>query len=186
MEPGFDSFEDFLRTALAHYFRRRGASKLLQLALLFAAKEAWGVALGHAIDPETGKRVLKGVGGAAAVGLLLRIVLGGPLGMLLAGVSVASLGAVYVKEGAQLGDEVVRVRGVVHEFRGRYAEVDDQARGAGLDRDTRELMMEGLLFRFLVALEQSEHVASNGPDEPEQGGFLAHVAAREAAESRED
>ena len=184
MEPGFDTFPDFLRSALTRYFRARGSSKLVLLALLFASREAWGVALGHAVDPETGKRVLKGVGGAAAVALLLRVLLGGPLGLLLGGISVASLVAVYVKEGAKVGDEVVRVRAVVTDFRTRFAELDETCQRSDMPGDQRELMMEGLMSRFLVALD--EKVESPAPRAESVNEFAAHVAARHAEESGED
>ncbi len=183
MEPGFDTFADFLRSALRRYFRARGSSKLVLLALLFASKEAWGVALGHAVDPETGKRVLKGVGGAAAVALLLRVLLGGPLGLLLAGISVASLVAVYVKEGAQVGDEVVRVRAVVQDFQARYDELDANCKRDETPAEQRELMMEGLLSRFLVALDEKAPKAEHAPEPASD--FAAHVARRQAEESDE-
>jgi len=176
MEPGFDTFEDFLRSALGRYFRARGSSKVVLLALLFSSKEAWGVALGHAVDPETGKRVLKGVGGAAAVALLLRVVLGGPLGILLAGISVASLVTVYMKEGAKVGDEVVRVRAVVIDFRDRYAELDESCTLGAMDADQRQLMMEGLMSRFLVALDEPAPAPAAEATPPSE--FAAHVAAR--------
>lgn len=184
MESAFDTFEDFLRSALGRYFRARGSSKVVLLALLFASKEAWGVALGRAVDPETGKRVLKGVGGAAAVALLLRVVLGGPLGILLAGISVASLVTVYVKEGAQLGGEITRVRAIVVDFRGRYGELSASCKKGGRQGEQRELMMEGLMSRFLVALDEPAPKPEAKATAPSD--FAAHIAKRQADEADQD
>ena len=179
--PPHESYDAFLQHALRRYWDRKGSSKVTFVALLLATKQAWAVAWNKGMSAEAGKRALTGLGSAAAVAMLLRIFIGGPLGILLAGASAASLLAVYGKNTASIGKKVVRYREVVSDYGDRYAELKQELAGATEAR--RDLMVDGLMSRFLDELdaETQEPEAEAGVD----SGFAAHVARRKAEQEPE-
>ena len=174
--PAHESYDAFLQHALRRYWDRRGSSKVTFLALLLATRQAWAVAWDKGVSAESGKKALTGIGGAAAVAVLLRVFVGGPLGILLAGVSVASLLAVYGKNTASIGKKVVRYRAMVEEYEARYAQLEAELEDASESR--RDLMVEGLMSRFLDELDTEPEEEER--TEKETGGFAAHIAREEA------
>lgn len=187
--PDFETYEDFLKAAIHAYWTSGKADKVTLLGLLLATRETWGVALDKTLDPKTGKKALTGAAGAAAVAVLIRAFLGGPLGLLLAGASVASLVGVYVKNHDRIWAKVGRMRGIIDEFEARFDELSLDARESSVRKDQRGLMMEGLMGRFLVALDTEPPPEAEKPpvvDEldpvPRRGSFAAHVADKESPE----
>lgn len=180
--PAHESYDAFLQHALRRYWDRKGSSKVTFLALLLATRQAWAVAWDKGVSAESGKKALTGIGGAAAVAVLLRIFIGGPLGILLAGASVASLLAVYGKNTASIGKKVVRYRAMVDEYEERYAELKAEVADASESR--RDLMMDGLMSRLLDELD-TEPEEEEKPAKKESSGFAEHVA-REEAKDDED
>jgi hypothetical protein len=174
-ETSFDSYQDFLRTAVRRYWDRKGSSKVTFLALMFATRQAWGVAAERGFSAETGKKALTGAAGVAAATVLIRIFLGGPIGLLLAGASAVSLIAVYGKNQEAIWKKVLRFRAVIDDYGDRY---DGIAKRDGSD-DDRELMMEGLLGRFLDELDR---IPEDDDVEPEpidtRGTFAEHVSRK--------
>lgn len=183
LPPAHESYDAFLQHALRRYWDRKGSSKVTFLALLLATKQAWAVAWDKGVSAEAGKRALTGIGGAAAVAVLLRIFIGGPLGILLAGASVASLLAVYGKNTASIGKKVVRYREMVDEYEDRYAELKAELGDASESR--RDLMVDGLMSRFLDELD-TEPEADGKPEAKASSGFADHVARQEAKDDDED
>jgi hypothetical protein len=181
--PAHESYDAFLQHALRRYWDRKGSSKVTFLALLLATRQAWAVAWDRGVSAESGKRALTGIGGAAAVAVLLRIFIGGPLGIILAGASVASLLAVYGKNTASIGRKVVRYREMVDEYEEHYAELKAEVQGASESR--RDLMLDGLMSRFLDELD-AEPEAEEAPAPKESSGFAEHVAKREADDAHDD
>lgn len=176
-EASFDSYQDFLRTAVRRYWDRKGSSKITFLALMFATRQAWGVAAERGLSAETGKKALTGAAGVAAAGVLIRLFLGGPLGLLLAGASAISLLAIYGKNQEAIWKKVLRFRAIVDDFETRY---DGIAKREG-SADDRELMMEGLLGRFLDELDRvpDETEDAEPEEEPDtRGSFAEHVSRR--------
>lgn len=175
--PAHESYDAFLQHALRRYWDRKGSSKVTFLALLLATRQAWAVAWDKGVSAEAGKRALTGIGGAAAVAVALRIFIGGPLGILLAGASVASLLAVYGKNTASIGRKVIRYREMVDEYEERYDELKAEIAGASESR--RELMVDGLMSRFLDELDTEPEVEEAEAPKA-SSGFAEHVARREA------
>src|SRR5690242_5236931 len=91
-----DTYDGFLKAAIKQYWDK-GGSRINFLALLLASREAWEVAWDEAKAPGTGKKLLTGAAGAAAIVVLLRLFVGGPIGIILTGASIASLGALYAR-----------------------------------------------------------------------------------------
>lgn len=154
----YQNYPGFLKSAIKRFWSSDRSSKLDLLALLLATREAWEVAWDGATSPQGGRSLLKGAAGAAAVTVLLRTVLGGPIGLLLTGVSVASLGALYVKHNEKVWMHVELYKKLVDEFRPAYDELQYEFKEGGLRESQRDLMIDGLMSRFMDRLEAIPHV----------------------------
>ncbi len=184
-DSAYDSYEGFLRAAIKGYWETKGASKATFIALLLATREAWAVAWGKTTSAEAGKKMLTGAAGAAAVAVLLRTFVGGPIGLLLTGASVASLVAVYVRNHERIWERVEIIRRMVDAYRGQYETVHRDRSNGTLTDDQRDLMIDGLMGRFLLDLDR-DPAEDGGPAEhrdpagssPRRGTFSEHVHQR--------
>ncbi len=158
------SYDDFLKTAIRKYWDS-GADRANFIALLLASREAWEVAWEDARNPQTGKKLLTGAAGAAAVIVVLRVLLGGPIGLLLTGASIASLGALYVKNHKRIWAQQGRYKALIDEYRGKHLSVRTKFVDGGLDADERDLMIDGLLRRFLEELDAEPELEDDDRDE---------------------
>jgi len=181
----YESYEGFLKAAIRTYWENGAKSKVNFLALLFASKEAWQVAWGKVASPGAGKKILTGAAGAAALTLLLRTVVGGPIGILLTGASIASLVAIYVKNHTRIWLKVDRYKIVIDEYKTAYEEIRSDWVEGGLKDSQRDLMVDGLLSRFLVELDSYEPGEDDeDEDDDEKNSFSAHAERKRAEEER--
>lgn len=185
--PDYDDYQGFLRTAIQRQWERPGGSRVTFLALLLATRQAWAVAIDKTFDLDTGRKALTGAAGAAAVAILVRAFLGGPLGLLLTGASAVSLIAVYGKNQKSIWRKVGHIRGVVDDFEERFDQLQAKIESGDFGDEERTLMIDGLLGRFLDELEnvpEPEPEEDEEPDTPasEGGSFAAHVAKQRADE----
>lgn len=167
-EQDYDSYEGFLRAAIRAYWESGSASRVNFLALLLACRETWQVAWTRAATSPG--RILTGAAGAAAIAVLLRTFLGGPIGILLGGASVASLVAVYVKNHERIWRQVARYRGLIEDYRGRFEQVRGDYIDEKVDRQQRDLMLDGLMSRFLSALDEEPPAEHEGEGEGKAEG----------------
>ncbi len=179
-ERAYESYEGFLRESIKTYWETQRGKRVNFLALLFACQSAWGAAWDEIRDPAMAKRVLTGVGGAAAVALILRIVLGGPIGLLITGASLASLVALYVRRNRQIIAKVSGYREIIAEYRPRYEGVQSDYDEDKIDDKQRRLMIDGLMIRFLDALDDYEPPKDEAEDD--RSSFQRHVDAKRDAE----
>ena len=184
-EDPFADYHSFLRSAIQRYWDRKGSSKITFLALMFASRHAWPIAVKKGFSAESGKKALTGAAGVAAATMLIRTFLGGPLGLLLAGASAVSLIAVYGKNQEAIWKKVVRFRGLIDDFEPHYDAIEEQTERGDLNADQRNLMLEGLMARFLDQLDEippSEAELEDQNEEDQSTGFAAHVARQEENE----
>jgi hypothetical protein len=191
----YESYDGFLRESIRTYWESKRGKRINFLALLFACKEAWGAAWDEAKDPGMAKKVLTGAAGAAAVAVVLRLLLGGPLGLVLTAASIASLVALYVKNHKKIMARVGHFRAVIEDYRPKYEKL---ATDEGVGGDHRELMIEGLMSRFLDELdayqpedEEDEEYEDDEYEDEEEGeapsAFARHVESkREGDKSHDD
>ena len=175
----FESYQSFLKTSMQRYWDRKGSSKVTFLALMLATRQAWGVAASKGLSLESGKKALTGAAGLAAGAMLIRIFLGGPLGLLLAGASAISLIAVYGKNQEAIWKKVLRFRGLIDDYEGHYTHVSPQK----ATEMQRELLLEGLMRRLLAALDtipedEEEDELIEEVSEEEARSFAAHIAKK--------
>ncbi len=181
----YESYEGFLRAAIRTYWENGARSKVNFLALLLASKEAWSVAWSRATGPGAGKKILTGAAGATALALLLRAVVGGPIGIILTGASIASLVAIYVKNHERIWAKVKRYGELIDEYRTGWERNQSDWSEGGLTDIQHELVVDGLMSRFLVSLDEYEPDDEEDAEdeEDEQEGFAAH-AERKRDEER--
>ncbi len=148
----YDTYDGFLKTAIKKYWDQ-GADRVNFIALLLASREAWSVAWDGVRAPGTSKKILTGAAGATAVVVILRMLLGGPIGLILTGASVASLGALYARNHKRIWAQQERYKTLINQYRVKHQQVRTKFVDGGLDADERDLMVDGLLRRFLEELD---------------------------------
>ena len=148
-------YEAFLQHCIERFWQSELSTKLDLIALLLAGREAWRVALDSAA--QNSASILKGAAGIAGVTVVLRSVLSGPIGLVLAGVSVGSLGALYAKHYERIWNQVDLYKKLVDEYRPKYATVVGEEDGVSFSEEQRDLMLEGLASRFVQRLESLPH-----------------------------
>ena len=144
----YGSYDGFLKNAIERHWSER-RSRVHFVSLLLASREAWQVAWGGITAPGTGRNVLTGAGGAAAIYVLLRIFVGGPIGLVLTGISIASLVAVYTQNHTRIWSQQERYRKLIGDYRVKYDRIRADFIEGTIPEDQRDLMIDGLLVRFL-------------------------------------
>jgi hypothetical protein len=183
----YESYEGFLRAAIRTYWEQGARSKVNFLALLLASKEAWSVAWSKVSGPGAGKKILTGAAGATALALLLRAVVGGPIGILLTGASIASLVAIYVKNHERIWAKVKHYGALIDEYRTAWEQNQSDWTEGGLSDNQHELVVDGLMSRFLVSLDEFEPDDDVEEEDDDEDGesFAAHAERkREEAEAK--
>lgn len=148
----YDAYSAFLRAAIQRTWERK--ERVRFLALLLATREAWDVAWTSATTPEAGKKLLAGAAGVAAASVLIRIFLGGPIGLLLTGASAVSLVALYAKNHERIWALRERYEKMVGEYRGKFEQCRARFIDGKASREEMELMIDGLLARFVADIEK--------------------------------
>ena len=154
--PLHETYEAFLESAIKVFWDSEASTKLDAIALLLAGGEAWKVAFNNASGNPGA--LLKGAAGVAGVTLVLRRVLGGPVGLILTGLSVGSAVALYSKYHERIWTQVERYKSLVDEYRPKYAAIAEDFEAGSISAEQRDLMLEGLMARFGQRLEGLPHV----------------------------
>jgi len=153
LEDAYKSYDGFLKAAIKTYWER-GEDRANFISLLLASREAWEVAWDEVRQPGTGKKVLTGAAGAAAVLVVVRMLLGGPIGLILGAASLASLGALYARNHQRIWAQQDRYKSIIGQYRIKHQQVRGKFVDGTIDADERDLMVEGLLRRFIEEIEQ--------------------------------
>ncbi len=150
----YTDFDAFLKEAIAQYYRGPGKrNKGSFIALVIASGEVASMALESVRSGAGLKKLALGAAGMIALRLGMRYVLSGPLGIVLAGATVASLVAYFVRNRGEIVDKIGRYRGRVAELRAAYEKLQSDHRDGRLDDQQRSLMVDGLMKRFLADLD---------------------------------
>ena len=153
LEDAYLSYDGFLKTAIKSYWDGDG-DRVNFVSLLLASREAWEVAWDEVRQPGTGKKVLTGAAGAAAVVVVLRMLLGGPIGLILTAGSIASLGALYIRNHRRIWAQQDRYTAIIGQYRIKHQQVRGKFVDGSINEDERQLMIDGLLRRFLAEIEE--------------------------------
>lgn len=151
-----ESYDQFLQVALATYYEKGGKGRRVNfLALLLASGETWKVAWQRVKGVSLTGKLVTGVAGAVAVRMLLRYALAGPIGIVLTAASVASLISLYVRNQESITAKVKGYRELIKDYEIRFEKVRGDWVDRKIDADQRDLMLDGLLQRFLADIEES-------------------------------
>jgi hypothetical protein len=153
LAPAYASYDGFLKAAIETYWESR-RNQVHFVALLLASREAWEVAWDGVRAPGTGRKVLTGAAGATAVLVALRLLIGGPIGLVLTGASVAGLAAVYVRNHRRIWDQQERYRRLLGEYRVKYDRVRADWIEGRVEEQQRDLMIDGLMNRLLEEIDE--------------------------------
>ena len=150
-----ESYDHFLQVALATYYEKGGKGRRVNfLALLLASGETWKVAWQRVKGVSLTGKVVSGVASAVAIRMLLRYALAGPIGIVLTAASMASLVSLYVRNQDAIAAKVKGYREMIKDYEIRYEKVRGDWVDRKIDADQRDLMMDGLLQRFLAEIEE--------------------------------
>lgn len=152
----FDTYEAFLKQAIKDYYDRGWKTRKANFVALLIAS---GQTAAMAKDSLTGEKGLQRAAIGAAGLVALRIGIGfaitGPLGILLTGLAGASLIAFFIKNQKDITKKVPRLRTVIAETRARFEEIQSGYRANRYQSRERNLMVDGLLKRFLTDCDEA-------------------------------
>jgi hypothetical protein len=154
--PIYDTFDDFLRTTLKEYYERGWKTRPVNFVSLVIAS---GQALALAKDSLKGEKGLKklaiGAGLAVALRIGLKYALSGPLGILITAGTAASLLAVLATNQKEVRRKIGVFREVIQQAHVRYDEIQGGYTANRYPVQDRNLMIDGLLKRFLNDLDEA-------------------------------
>ena len=149
----YDTFDAFLQAAIREYYNR-GWQRPNFLALLVASGQT-GTMAKNAIGSSDGlKRLALGSLGVVALRVILTRVLTGPLGIVLTGVSIASLIALFIKNQKEIASKTSRFREHIGQTKERFEDAQTGYRQNRMDARERNLMIDGLMKRFLTECDE--------------------------------
>jgi hypothetical protein len=147
-------FDAFLKRSIHDYYKISGKKRKGNfIALLIVSGEMTSLAVDSIKDGSGAKRLAFGAAGVLALRIGLRYALGGPLGLVVAGVTVASLVAYFIRNRGEIAAAITRNRQLVAELRKSYDKTQSDFRDARFSEDQRNLMLDGLMKRFLSDLD---------------------------------
>lgn len=150
----YTNFDALLKSILHQYYERSGKLRKGNfIALLIASGEITSMALDSLKDGTGVKKLAMGAAGVVALRLGLRYALSGPLGILVAGATAASLVAYFVRNRREITEKIGRYRKLVADLRQNYDKLQSDHRDARLSREQLTLMVDGLMQRFLSDLD---------------------------------
>ena len=150
----FDDYDAFLKQAIKDYYDRSWKSRRGNfVALIIASGQAMSMAADSIKDGSGLKKAALGAAGVVALRLGLRYALSGPLGIILTGAAALSLGSYVIKHQKEIREKVSAYRGLIGETRARFEEAQGGYRAGRYDAASRNLMVDGLLKRFLDEID---------------------------------
>jgi hypothetical protein len=153
----YSSYDAFLKQAIREYYDRGWTTRKGNFIALLIASGSTSMALAKdsVIDGSGTKKVAIGAGLAIALRVGLRYALGGPLGLVLSVAAGASMIAYFVRNQKDIVRKVGAYRAQIGETRKRFDEIQEGWRGGRYDATERNLMVDGLMKRFLVQCDEA-------------------------------
>lgn len=151
----YTNFDDFLRGVIYEFYDSTGKQhKGSFIALIIASGEITSLALDAVRNRSNLKRLAIGAASVVALRVGLKYALSGPLGILLAAGTAASLIAYFVRNRQEVSSKIGRYRELVAQSRVDFEKLQSDHRDGRLTEDQRNLMVDGLMKRLLNDLER--------------------------------
>lgn len=147
----YAEFDAFMKVALKEYYDRGWTTRRGNfIALLIASGQtAFALAKDSVVDGTGTKKVAIGAALILALRIGLRYALGGPLGLVLTVAAGASMISYFIRNQKDIVKKVGSYRTLINETRERYEELQNGWRSGRYDATERNLMIDGLMKRFL-------------------------------------
>ena len=148
----YADWDSFLKVALREYYDRGFTSRKGNfIALLMASGQtAFSMAKDSVVDGTGTKKLAIGAALALALRVGLKYALGGPLGLVLTVAAGASMISYFVRNQKDIVRKVGVYKTLIADTRKRFEEIQDGWRAGRYDATERNLMVDGLMKRFLT------------------------------------
>ncbi len=152
----YGDFDSFLKTAIREYYDRGfTARKGNFIALLMASGQtAFAMAKDSVVDGTGTKKLAIGAALVLALRIGLRYAIGGPLGLVLTVAAGASMISYFLRNQKDIVKKVGVYRALIGETRSRFDELQEGWRAGRFDVTERNLMIDGLMKRFLQQCDE--------------------------------
>ncbi len=152
----YNDFDSFLKLAIRQYYDRGWTSRRGNfIALLIASGQtAFALAKDSVIEGSATKKLAIGAGAALALRVGLRYALGGPLGLVLTLAAGASMVSYFFRNQKDIVRKVGAYKQVIQEGNDSYEEIQSGWRDGRYDAIERNLMIDGLLKRFIEQIDE--------------------------------
>jgi len=147
----YADWDSFLKTALKEYYDRGFTSRKGNfIALLMASGQtALAIAKDSVVDGTGTKKIAIGAALILALRIGLRYAIGGPLGLVLTVAAGASMISYFLRNQKDIVRKVGVYRTLIAETKTRFEELQEGWRAGRFDATERNLMLDGLMKRFL-------------------------------------
>ena len=146
----FDDYDAFLKQAIRDYYDRGWKSRRGNfIALVIASGQVMSMAADSIRDGTGLKKAALGAAGVVALRIGLRYALSGPLGIILTGAAAVSAAGYMLKHQKEITGKVSTFRTLIADTKARFEEAQGGYRAGRYDAAGRNLMVDGLLKRFL-------------------------------------
>jgi hypothetical protein len=149
-------WDAFLKQGIKEYYDRGWQTRRGNfIALLIASGQtALSLAKDSVVDGTGTKKVAIGAGLAIALRIGLKYALGGPLGMVMTVAAGASMIAYLIRNQKDVLKKVSLYKTVIVDTRKRYDEIQSGYRDGKYAATDRNLMLDGLMKRFISQVDE--------------------------------
>ena len=153
----YEDFDNFLKVGIKEYYdlgwkQRRGNF----IALLIASGQtSFALAKDSVVDGTGTKKVAIGAAAVLALRVGLRYAIGGPLGLVLTIAASASMVSYFFRNQKDIINKVGVYKAHIREAQERYEETQSGWRDGRYEQDERNLMVDGLMKRFLQQIDEA-------------------------------
>jgi hypothetical protein len=151
----FDNYDAFVKASIKDYYDRGWKSRRSNfIALLIASGQTMALAKDSLTGSDGMKRAAIGAASVVALRIGLKYALGGPLGILLTGLTAASLVAYFLKNQKDISAKIGIYRQLIADTKVKFEDIQSGYRGNRYDATQRNLMVDGLHKRFLADCDE--------------------------------
>ena len=152
----YNDFDSFLKVAIREYYDRGWATRRGNFIALLIASGQTAVALARdsMVDGSGTKKLAIGAATALALRVGLKYALGGPLGLVLTVAAGASMVSYFFRNQKDIIRKVGKYREVIKDTQARYEKTQADWRDGKYDTTDRNLMIDGLMKRFIGQIDE--------------------------------
>jgi len=156
-EGMYGEFGAFLKQAMREYYDRGWQSRKGNfIALLIASGQTTlALAKDSVVDGSGTKKVAIGAAAVVALRIGLRYAIGGPLGMVLTVAAGASMVSYFIRNQKDIIQKVGKYKVTIAETEKAFAEIQSNWRDGKQSVGERNLMIDGLMKRFVGQIDEA-------------------------------